>query len=85
MQLPIGRLLVGDFDMTKDVAEAATQNAAYRPDRQKYIVMMVLLNRRSRTGVLMPRQTLVKLRNCKHIASDTPSSMVTVLVAQAGY
>ena len=29
--LPIGRLLVGDFNMTKDVAEAATQNASYRP------------------------------------------------------
>ena len=27
MQLPIGRLLVGDFNMTKDVAEAATQNS----------------------------------------------------------
>ena len=25
--LPIGRLLVGDFNMTKDVAEAATQDA----------------------------------------------------------
>lgn len=27
MQLPIGRLLVGDFNMTKDEAEAATQDA----------------------------------------------------------
>ena len=27
MQLPIGRLLVGDFNMTKDESEAATQDA----------------------------------------------------------
>ena len=27
MQLPIGRLLVGDFNMTKDAAEAATRDA----------------------------------------------------------
>ena len=42
MQLPIGRLLVGDFNMTKDVAEAVTQNASNCPDRQKYVVMELL-------------------------------------------
>ena len=42
MQLPIGRLLVGDFNMTKDVAEAARHNASNCPDRQKYAVMELL-------------------------------------------
>ena len=41
-KLPIGRLLVGDFNMTKDVAEAATQNVSDCPDRQKYVVMELL-------------------------------------------
>ena len=33
----------------------------------------------------MPRQARLKLPSCKQIASDTPSSMVTFLIVQAGY
>ena len=50
-----------------------------------HLLLLLHLHRRSRTGVLMPRQTRLKLPSCKQIASDTPSSMVTFSVAQASH